>query len=619
MNKDSNQSKIELLKSILSEVNIFATTVKNLESSLYQKEQETEAAAAEAYLEKTAEDEKQAVPVDEEDKPKMEGEEEEEESTFFKVIKNALGFIVVLLPLFFKGFDDIKKLFGELPDIMGGSFKDIVFGLFEKIQGAIDEYVFQPISDYLNNTVSELWKSLISGIEDTFSGIIGGLPEFLKADLPKLVKEIIPGAVGDFGKGEGPGAQPDIDMEGEFGTTEKPSFGGEYKPPEFGSKPSSAPAAPQSEEAAAPPPAAPPAAAPPATPPAAPPTAAAAEPPVSDIEKLTPSSQGTEQDATKEQTSATSPPSTPAVKIGEKSAKGMDDIDFALKEQGITDPVYIAAIKANIMKETGGKPIAENLRYGGTSNERIRKIFGKRAARYTDAELDEIKKDEVKMGELMYGRDTEMGQGMGNTSAGDGYKYRGRGYIQITGKKNYTAASKAIFGDDRLVKDPDLLLQSNIAAAASAWYMKEGKNEMAKRLGIDASSMSQEEANLLATSQIAGSDVRRMGAYGKELLAKVGSYSEQFAQEPTMIAESSGMTPIPPSAETGEEIKVASAATQQAREVEEEKQQEQVIIQTAMSAQPKQQMGQKAQTAGPGIKPRAESVQKSYSSYFAVA
>ena len=219
--------------------------------------------------------------------------------------------------------------------------------------------------------------------------------------------------------------------------------------------------------------------------------------------------------------------SAPAMKQDVK--QNMELIKAALVKQGITDPKMIAATMGNVMKETGGKNISENLNYGGTDNSRIRKIFGSRAAGKSDAELDSIKKDPKQMAEMMYGSGTAIGQGMGNTEAGDGWKYRGRGFIQLTGKSNYAAASKAIFGDDRLIKNPDLLDNPQVAAEVSAWYMKKGQAGMAKKLGIDTNNMTQEQANLLATSQIAGGDIRKKGAIGQEISAKVDKYSSQMA------------------------------------------------------------------------------------------
>jgi putative chitinase len=59
---------------------------------------------------------------------------------------------------------------------------------------------------------------------------------------------------------------------------------------------------------------------------------------------------------------------------------------------------------------------------------------------------------------------------MGNDKPGDGYRYRGRGYIQLTGKDNYTAASRGIGLD--LVKNPDQVATPEIGAKTSVWFWK---------------------------------------------------------------------------------------------------------------------------------------------------
>jgi putative chitinase len=57
---------------------------------------------------------------------------------------------------------------------------------------------------------------------------------------------------------------------------------------------------------------------------------------------------------------------------------------------------------------------------------------------------------------------------LGNTQAGDGAKYKGRGFIQITGRANYTAAAKDLGID--LVNHPELAEKPDVAAKVSLWY-----------------------------------------------------------------------------------------------------------------------------------------------------
>lgn len=58
--------------------------------------------------------------------------------------------------------------------------------------------------------------------------------------------------------------------------------------------------------------------------------------------------------------------------------------------------------------------------------------------------------------------------GNGDEASGDGYKYRGRGLIQVTGKNNYTACG-AVLGLD-LVTSPELLESSMNAALSAGWF-----------------------------------------------------------------------------------------------------------------------------------------------------
>lgn len=59
---------------------------------------------------------------------------------------------------------------------------------------------------------------------------------------------------------------------------------------------------------------------------------------------------------------------------------------------------------------------------------------------------------------------------LGNTEVGDGYKYRGRSFIQVTGRANYTACGKYLGLD--LINNPDLLVDPDTAVKAALWYWR---------------------------------------------------------------------------------------------------------------------------------------------------
>jgi predicted chitinase len=240
-------------------------------------------------------------------------------------------------------------------------------------------------------------------------------------------------------------------------------------------------------------------------------------------------------------TPPTKPPAptspTAPTKITQNVTDNLSNIRQALIDKGITDEKYITAVQANVMKESGGVTKSENIDYSKTSNERIRNIFKSATKGKTDSEINEMKSTPEKMANSVYGGK------MGNTEPGDGWKYRGRGFIQLTGKDNYKSASKDIFGDDRLLQNPDLANDPQVATQVTAWFMKKGKAGMISRMGLDGQSLTQNEANLLATSQIAGRDVRKSSDYLKgEIMSKVSKFQEQLTAQNnkgTVLAQTS--------------------------------------------------------------------------------
>ncbi len=71
---------------------------------------------------------------------------------------------------------------------------------------------------------------------------------------------------------------------------------------------------------------------------------------------------------------------------------------------------------------------------------------------------------------------TSLGKTLGNTVKGDGYLYRGRGYVQITGRANYQRMTEklALIGDEDLILHPDAALHPDIAYRIMSFGMRTG-------------------------------------------------------------------------------------------------------------------------------------------------
>jgi putative chitinase len=69
---------------------------------------------------------------------------------------------------------------------------------------------------------------------------------------------------------------------------------------------------------------------------------------------------------------------------------------------------------------------------------------------------------------------------MGNTEEGDGWKYHGRGLIQLTGRDLYAACSAAL--GFSFIDSPELLIEPKFAALSAGWYWnKKGLNDLADK------------------------------------------------------------------------------------------------------------------------------------------
>jgi putative chitinase len=135
----------------------------------------------------------------------------------------------------------------------------------------------------------------------------------------------------------------------------------------------------------------------------------------------------------------------------------------------LNTPMRLAHFLAQSGHESGGfKALKENLNYGAKG---LRGIFGKYFP--TDAKALEYERKPEKIANLVYGG--RMGNGP--EASGEGYKFCGRGFIQLTGKDNYTAFSKAINED--CVANPELVATKYPLASAAWFFHKNGLHKIA--------------------------------------------------------------------------------------------------------------------------------------------
>ena len=141
----------------------------------------------------------------------------------------------------------------------------------------------------------------------------------------------------------------------------------------------------------------------------------------------------------------------------------------------LNTPLRLAHFLAQCGHESGGfKLVQENLNY---SAQGLQGVFGK----YFPGNLEEsYARQPQKIASRVYAN--RMGNG--DEASGEGYKYRGRGAIQLTGKDNYKAFSAAINED--CVGNPDLV-SSKYSLVSAAWFFhKNGLHKIADGGATDA-------------------------------------------------------------------------------------------------------------------------------------
>jgi len=141
----------------------------------------------------------------------------------------------------------------------------------------------------------------------------------------------------------------------------------------------------------------------------------------------------------------------------------------------INTALRLAHFLAQTGHESGGfKAVSENLNYGAAGLQSIFKKY------FTPESAKEYERKPEKIANIVYAN--RMGNGP--QASGEGYKFRGRGYIQLTGKDNYAAFDKTV--EDDILANPDLVATKYPLLSAAWFFHKNGLHKIADEGATDA-------------------------------------------------------------------------------------------------------------------------------------
>jgi putative chitinase len=140
----------------------------------------------------------------------------------------------------------------------------------------------------------------------------------------------------------------------------------------------------------------------------------------------------------------------------------------------INTPLRLAHFLAQCGHESGGfKVVSENLNYSAAGLQSIFKKY------FTAISAKEYERKPEKIANIVYAN--RMGNGP--QASGEGYKFRGRSYIQLTGKDNYTAFDKTV--EDDILATPELVATKYPLLSAAWFFHKNGLNKIADEGATD--------------------------------------------------------------------------------------------------------------------------------------
>ncbi|UXL40279.1 glycoside hydrolase family 19 protein [Pseudomonas fragi] len=160
----------------------------------------------------------------------------------------------------------------------------------------------------------------------------------------------------------------------------------------------------------------------------------------------------------------------------------MPFVQAMTRQRLINTPKRMAAFLAQVGHESAGfSVLVENLNYSAdglaatwgsrfaqknSAGQYLTVMDGGRARRLPNSDAQRLHRRPEAIANRVYSDRL----GNGSEASGDGWRYRGRGLIQVTGKSNYQQCSLGLFGDDRLLAAPQQLQEWPWAVESAGWY-----------------------------------------------------------------------------------------------------------------------------------------------------
>lgn len=176
------------------------------------------------------------------------------------------------------------------------------------------------------------------------------------------------------------------------------------------------------------------------------------------------------------------------VSVAPGAAPYAEELVRQMHDIGIDNALIGAHFLGQIHVESGGfTTVTENLNY---KTEALLKMFGRH--RITTQQAEQYGRnaahpaDQEALANILYGGDFGHRQ-LGNTEQGDGWRFRGRGLKQLTGRDNYLKFSQSWLGTDELLRRPERVAEPDGAVASAIWFWyAKGLTDIAKTGSVEA-------------------------------------------------------------------------------------------------------------------------------------